>query len=298
VRLKIMARDIEAAFLNYLRVEKGLSQNTLTAYGSDLEKLSRFASSIGKEFVSIERDDLAQFLQHLHHSGLEPRSIARVLVTIRGLYKFLVLDNILKRDPTSNLESPKSWQSLPKFLLPEEVDRLLEAPDLSSDVGLRDKAMLEMLYATGLRVSELVAVKVEDLNLDLGFLLTLGKGSKERTVPLGKSAINWVRRYLAVRPRFTKNASTPFLFVRSKGSPISRQVFWKLIVSYGEKAKIGHITPHLLRHSFATHLLENGADLRSVQMMLGHSDISTTQIYTHITNERLKQIYKQFHPRA
>jgi integrase/recombinase XerD len=293
-----MARDIEAAFLNYLRVEKGLSQNTLIAYRTDLEKLSRFANSIGKDLLSVERDDLARFIKHLHDTGLEPRSVARALVTIRGLYKFLVLDNVLKRDPSSNLETPKSWQSLPKFLLPEEVDRLLEAPDLSSDSGLRDKAMLEVLYATGLRVSELVALKVEDLNLELGYLLTLGKGSKERTVPLGKSAINWVRGYLAVRPRLIKNASTPYLFVRSKGQPISRQIFWRLIVSYGEKAKIGHITPHLLRHSFATHLLENGADLRSVQMMLGHSDISTTQIYTHITNERLKQIYKQFHPRA
>lgn len=293
-----MARDIEASFLNYLRVERGLSANTLIAYRTDLEKLTRFATSIGKELVSLERDDLINFIRHLHDSGLEPRSIARVLVTIRGLYKYLVLDGILKRDPSSNLESPKSWQSLPKFLIPEEVDRLLEAPNVSNDVGLRDKAMLEVLYATGVRVSELVSIKVEDINLDLGFVITLGKGSKERTVPLGQSSINWVKKYMAVRPRLIGKGSSPFLFVTSKGQPITRQAFWKLIVAYGERAKIGHITPHLLRHSFATHLLENGADLRSVQMMLGHSDISTTQIYTHITNERLKQIYKQFHPRA
>jgi len=297
-RLKNMARDIEASFFNYLRVERGLSANTLTAYRTDLEKLTQFAASIGKDLVSLEREDLTKFLQHLHGLGLEPRSIARVLVTIRGLCKYLVLDGILKRDPSANLESPKSWQSLPKFLIPEEVERLLEAPNVSNDLGLRDKAMLEVLYATGVRVSELVSIKVEDVNLDLGFILTLGKGSKERTVPLGKSAINWIRRYMAIRPRLVGKNSSPFLFVTGKGVPLTRQSFWKLIVSYGEKARIGHITPHLLRHSFATHLLENGADLRSVQMMLGHSDISTTQIYTHITNERLKQIYKQFHPRA
>lgn len=293
-----MARDIEASFLNYLRVERGLSANTLVAYRADLEKLTRFATSIGKELVSIERDDLAKFLQHLHNSGLEPKSIARILVTTRGLYKYLILDNILKHDPSANLESPKSWQSLPKFLIPEEVDKLLEAPDVSLEIGLRDKAMLEVLYATGLRVSELVSLKIEDINLDLGFVMTLGKGSKERTVPLGQSSIGWVRKYLTVRPRLIGKNSSPLLFVTNKGQPISRQAFWKLIVEYGKQAKIGHITPHLLRHSFATHLLENGADLRSVQMMLGHSDISTTQIYTHITNERLKQIYKQFHPRA
>ena len=296
--LNNMARDIEAGFFNYLRVERGLSANTLTAYRTDLEKLTQFATSIGKDLVTLERDDLGKFIQYLHKLGLEPKSIARVLVTTRGLYKYLLLDGILKRDPSANLESPKSWQSLPKFLLPEEVERLLDAPDPAIDLGLRDKAMLEVLYATGLRVSELTAIKIEDLNLDLGFIVTLGKGSKERSVPLGQSAINWVRKYLAIRPRLLGKKTSSFAFVTPKGAPITRQAFWKLIVSYGEKAKIGHITPHLLRHSFATHLLENGADLRSVQMMLGHSDISTTQIYTHITNERLKQIYKQFHPRA
>jgi integrase/recombinase XerD len=293
-----MARDIEAGFFNYLRVERGLSANTLTAYRTDLDKLTQFAASIGKDLLSLERDDLAKFIQHLHKLGLEPKSIARALVTTRGLYKHLILDGLLKHDPSANLETPKSWQSLPKFLLPEEVERLLDAPDVSMDMGLRDKAMLEVLYATGLRVSELTAIKVEDINLDLGFVVTLGKGSKERSVPLGQSAIAWVRKYLAIRPRLLDRKSSSFLFVTPKGVPLTRQAFWKLIVTYGEKAKIGHITPHLLRHSFATHLLENGADLRSVQMMLGHSDISTTQIYTHITNERLKQIYKQYHPRA
>ncbi len=293
-----MARDIETGFFNYLRVERGLSANTLTAYRTDLEKLTQFATSIGKDLVTLERDDLGKFIQYLHKLGLEPRSIRRVLVTTKGLYKYLLLDGILKHDPTTNLESPTSWQSLPKFLLPEEVERLLDTPDVSTDLGLRDKAMLEVLYATGLRVSELTAIKVEDINLDLGFVVTLGKGSKERSVPLGRSAIGWAMKYLTVRPRLLGKKTSPFLFLTPRGAPINRAAFWKLIVSYGEKAKIGHITPHLLRHSFATHLLENGADLRSVQMMLGHSDISTTEIYTHITNERLKQIYKQFHPRA
>jgi integrase/recombinase XerD len=293
-----MTQDIEGRFFNYLRVEKGLSPNTLIAYKNDIEKLNDFANTIGKDLISLEREDLVTFTQYLHKRGLETRSIARVLVTIRNLFKFLLLDGFLKRDPSSNLETPKSWQSLPKILSAEEVERLLASPDVTSNAGLRDKAMIEILYATGLRVSELVALKLSDVNLDLGFLITMGKGSKERSIPIGKSAINWTRRYLAARPALLAGASSSLLFVSDKGMPITRQSFWKLIVSYGEKSKIGHINPHLLRHSFATHLLENGADLRSVQMMLGHSDISTTQIYTHVTNERLRQIYKKFHPRA
>jgi integrase/recombinase XerD len=294
----MMIKDIESRFFNYLRVERGLSANTLLAYRSDLDKLSAFAQQSGKGLLSLERDDLMRFMQHLNQQGLEARSIARALVTIRSFFKYLVLDGILKRDPSVNLESPKSWQSLPKFLIAEEVERLLDAPDTAIDTGMRDKAMLEVLYATGLRVSELVGLKITDVNLEMGFLTTLGKGSKERTVPLGQSAIGWLRRYLEVRSRWLKDKTSPLLFLNQSGSAVSRQAFWKLIVEYGNRTKIGHITPHLLRHSFATHLLENGADLRSVQLMLGHSDISTTQIYTHITNERLKHIYKQFHPRA
>jgi integrase/recombinase XerD len=263
-----------------------------------MEKLSKFADEIGKDLLSIERQDLSQFLQQLSAAKLEPRSISRILVTVRSFYKFLVLDGHLKRDPSTNFESPKSWQSLPKFLHPDEVDRLLEGPDTKTDAGIRDKAMLEVLYATGLRATELVSLNLADVNLDLGLVITLGKGSKERTVPIGKSAADWIRTYLGARVRLLGGKSSPLLFVNSRGRAITRQAFWKTIVAYGEKAKIGHITPHLLRHSFATHLLENGADLRSVQMMLGHSDISTTQIYTHITNERLKEVYKKFHPRA
>ena len=289
---------IETNFLNYLRVERGLSSNTLAAYKSDLYKLRKHAGSIGKDLLSIERTDITDFIEALSTSGLEAKSISRALVTVRNLYRFLLLDGHLNRDPSANIESPRSWQSLPRFLSAEEVDMLLDSPDTSTEIGLRDKAMLEVLYATGLRVSELVSLKVTDLNLDFGFLVTLGKGTKERTVPLGQSAVTWIRRYIAVRAALLKGRNTSRLFVGARAEDVTRQAFWKLIVTYGDKARIGHVTPHLLRHSFATHLLENGADLRSVQMMLGHSDISTTQIYTHITNERLREIYKRFHPRA
>jgi integrase/recombinase XerD len=289
----------EERFLSYLRVERGLSPNTLTAYRTDLSKLSGFARTCGKDLLSLQPDDLATFLRSLHKRGLDPKSIARALVAVRGLYRFLLQDGHLKLDPSSNLEAPKSWQALPRFLATDEVERLLSAPVTSTDLGLRDKAMLEVLYATGLRVSELVGLAASNLDLDLGFLTVFGKGGKERAVPLGLSAVEWTRKYIAIRPRLLAQAKpTAALFITDGGRALSRQAFWRMMVSYGEKAGIGHITPHLLRHSFATHLLENGADLRSVQMMLGHSDISTTQIYTHITNERLREVYQKFHPRA
>jgi integrase/recombinase XerD len=289
----------EEGFLSYLRVERGLSVNTLSAYRNDLAKLAGFAKSIGKDLVSLQAEDLAAFMRSLNKQGLHPRSVARALVALRGFYKFLIQDGYLKLDPSVNLEAPKAWQSLPRFLAAEEVEKLLCSPVTSTDRGLRDKAMLEVLYATGLRVSEIVGLDPGNLNLDLGFVTIFGKGDKERAVPLGKTAVDWTRKYLVIRPRLAAHgkAAGP-LFVDDHGKRLTRQAFWRIVVSYGEKAGIGHITPHLLRHSFATHLLENGADLRSVQLMLGHSDISTTQIYTHITNERLREIYKKFHPRA
>ena len=290
---------LEERFLSYLRVERGLSANTLYAYGTDLAKLSSFATTCGKDLVALQPDDLASFLQSLHKRGLDPKSIARTLVAVRGFFKFLLIDGHLKLDPTANLEAPKSWQSLPRFLTSDEVESLLDAPDVSTTLGLRDKAMLEVLYATGLRVTELVTLAISNVNLDLGFLTVFGKGGKERAVPLGMNAVKWIRKYNAVRPGLlTREKTAAALFISEGGRPISRQTFWRLVVLYGNNARIGHITPHILRHSFATHLLENGADLRSVQMMLGHSDISTTQIYTHITNERLREIYLKFHPRA
>lgn len=294
----MMSSAEEDRFLSYLRVERGVSSNTLAAYRNDLSKLSRFARSRDKGVVGLEADDLTQFMRALHNQGLAPKSVARALVAVRGFYKFLIQDGYLTLDPSVNLESPKSWQSLPRFLAPEEVERLLAIPDPSTSTGLRDKAMLEVLYATGLRVSELAGLAPSNLNLDLGFVTVFGKGSKERAVPLGSMAIEWTKRYLTSRARSEAAKTTQPLFLSDTGRPLSRQALWRIIVSLGERAGIGHITPHLLRHSFATHLLENGADLRSVQMMLGHSDISTTQIYTHITNERLREIYKKFHPRA
>jgi integrase/recombinase XerD len=271
----------------------------LVAYRNDLAKLSRFASESSKNLLSLEQDDLTAFFRSLHKRGLNPKTIARTLVAVRGFYKYLIQDGHLMQDPSANLEAPKSVQSLPKFLAPEEVERLLRSPDTSTDLGLRDKAMLEVLYATGLRVSELVGLVPSNLKLDLGFLTAFGKGGKERVVPLGTTAVDWAQRYLRIRPRLVaEGKGAGALFVTDRGQPLTRQAFWRIIVKYGENAGIGHITPHLLRHSFATHLLENGADLRSVQEMLGHSDLSTTQIYTHITNERLREIYKKFHPRA
>jgi integrase/recombinase XerD len=294
-----MTSGREERFLSYLRVERGVSANTEAAYRRDLSKLSVFAQAQDRNVGSLTPEDLAHFVRTLHQQGLAPRSVARTLVAVRGFYKFLIQDGYLKIDPCANLESPKSWQSLPRFLVPEEVERLLSTPDTSTMIGLRDKAMLEVLYATGMRVSELINLKPRNLNLELGFATVFGKGSKERAVPLGVVAIQWTKKYLSIREKSGASGKiSSELFLSDVGKPLSRQSAWKIIVSLGERAGIGHITPHLLRHSFATHLLENGADLRSVQMMLGHSDISTTQIYTHITNERLREIYKTLHPRA
>lgn len=290
--------DVEK-FITYLRVERGLSDNTVTAYRNDLRKLALFALSMNKDALTMHGEDLSAFVRHLNKQGLHPNSIARALVAVRGFYLFLVRDGYLVHDPSSNLETPKSWQTLPHFLTSDEVEDLLRAPDTTTDLGLRDRAMLEVLYATGLRVSEIVGLAPKNLNLDLGFVTVIGKGDKERAVPLGISAVEWTDRYLEVRSRLMrKEKPSASLFLSAAGRHLSRQAFWRLIVAYGTAAGIGHITPHLLRHSFATHLLENGADLRSVQLMLGHSDISTTQIYTHITNERLREMYRRLHPRA
>ena len=290
--------NIEASFLQYLSVEKGVSANTLSAYRSDLRKLLRFAELKGRSALDLGRLDLIEFVSHLRHLKLGSRSVARVLVTVRGFYHYLVWDGHLLRDPSANLETPRFEKRLPHFLSGDEVQRLLESPDLATESGIRDKALLEVLYATGLRVSELLSLRLADLNLDLGCVTAFGKGSKERTVPLGRPAIHWLKQYLIVRNKLIDGKTTPLLFVSNKGDRISRQSFWKRIVFFGQRARLGQVTPHLIRHSFATHLLENAADLRSVQMLLGHSDISTTEIYTHVTNERLREIYRKYHPRA
>jgi integrase/recombinase XerD len=286
-------------FLDFLAVEKGLAKNSLSAYQTDLRHFGHWLNDQQRELDAVQRIHIVRYFQVLRLAGISARSVARALAAIRGMFRFLVAERHLKHDPTENLENPKLWTTLPKSMQPEEVDALLRAPDRTTSEGLRDGAMLELLYATGLRVSELIHVKLDDLVMDAGFLRTIGKGSKERIVPFGDSARDAIVVYVERgRPEFDKHGD-PYLFLSNRGRPMSRQAFWMKITKYARRAGIaGHISPHVLRHSFATHLLENGADLRSVQMMLGHSDISTTQIYTHVSRARLQKMYEQFHPRA
>ncbi len=292
------------AFLNYLKVEKGLAQNTMAAYSLDLAKFAAFAAKRSRGLTAIRRDDIVDFLASLYRQKLDSRSVARHLVTLRNFFRFALREGGIQTDPTLNLESPKVRKTLPGFLRLEEVDRLLEQPNLGTPLGVRDKALLELLYSTGLRVSELVGLRVGDLEMRAGCLRCIGKGDKERLVPVGRKALAAVEQYLTdSRPvllRMRRQApAVPFLFVNRLGGKLSRVGVWKILAGYGRRAGLrARLTPHKLRHSFATHLLERGADLRSVQLMLGHADISTTQIYTHVVEERLKHIYKAHHPRA
>jgi len=295
-----MTRDWVAEFSTFLRVEKGLAANSVSAYLMDLEKLRGFASARNRDLSGLDRDEVASWSQELRKKGLSPRSIARALVAARSFFRFLMVDRVIQVDPTEHLENPRAFKPLPRFLSQSEVEKLLKQPDPSTPIGIRDRAMLEVLYASGLRVSELVNLTLPQVNFSLGVLSCMGKGSKERLVPLGREAQQALREYLREgRPALLKKGNSSYLFLTRRRSLMTRQGFWKIIRNYGRDAGIRKtLTPHLIRHSFATHLLENGADLRAVQMMLGHADISTTQIYTHITRERLKQIYKKFHPRA
>ena len=286
-------------FLDFLAVEKGLAKNSLSAYASDLRHFGHWLADQQLDLERVERINIVKYFQWLRGAGISARSVARALAAIRGLFRFLVAERHLKKDPTENLENPKLWSTLPKSLQPNEVEALLAAPDRTTTDGLRDAAMLELLYATGLRVSELIKVRIDDVVLDAGFLRTIGKGSKERIVPFGDSARDIMVEYAEKsRPELDKFAD-PHLFLSRRGRPMSRQAFWMKITRYARESGVkAHISPHVLRHAFATHLLENGADLRSVQMMLGHADISTTQIYTHVSRARLQKMYDQFHPRA
>jgi integrase/recombinase XerD len=286
-------------FLDFLSVEKGLAKNSLSAYASDLRHFGHWLADQQLDLERVERINIVKYFQWLRGAGISARSVARALAAIRGLFRFLVAERHLKKDPTENLENPKLWSTLPKSLQPDEVEALLAAPDRTTTDGLRDAAMLELLYATGLRVSELIKVRVDEVVLDAGFLRTIGKGSKERIVPFGDTARDVMVEYAEKsRPELDKYAD-PHLFLSRLGRPMSRQAFWMKITRYAREAGVkSHISPHVLRHAFATHLLENGADLRSVQMMLGHADISTTQIYTHVSRARLQKMYDQFHPRA
>lgn len=288
-----------ARYLDHLSAERGLANNTLAAYRNDLQRLRR-ALGTGRELEHARREDLLRVLQKMRIEGRSPRSVARWLVVVKGFFGHLVAQGIVSEDPSVHLDAPRVWRSLPKVLSCAEVESLLAAPDRGEARGLRDIAMMEVLYATGLRVSELVRLHLGDLHLDAGYLRCWGKGSKERVVPLGGQADATLQRYLAeARPSLLGSKRTDFLFVNGRGGALSRQGFWKLIKRHGAKAGIEKsLSPHVVRHSFATHLLENGADLRSVQVMLGHADISTTQIYTHVNRERLRRLYEDFHPRA
>lgn len=284
-------------FLNYLTVERGLSPASIEAYQADL---TQFFQACRKRPAEVGRQDVRAMLSREHAAGHATTTQSRRLVALRALYRFLLLERMVESDPTENVESPRPIKHLPSYLTLEEVDRILEVPDASSPTGLRNRAMLEVLYATGIRVSELTGLTLERYNAEAGFVLVMGKGSKERVVPLGEVAQDWVLKYRQeARPRLLKAKPSTALFVTARGSGMSRQMVWIMIKKMARSAGITkEIGPHTLRHSFATHLLEHGADLRSVQVLLGHSDISTTQIYTHVEQERLKRIYKQFHPRA
>ena len=285
-------------YLAYLRDVRRMSANTLESYARDLAALAAFAEKRSVDPGAMDRRDLEAFVRSLMTGGLSPRSTARAVACVRGFFKFLAVEQRLESSAADDLRAPRAWAALPRFLDLDEVDRLLAQPDVSTPRGLRDKALISVLYATGLRVTELISLKGGNLHLDEGYLTCIGKGDKERIVPIGQEATDWVRRYLADgRPRLAARSS-PWLFVNARGGPLSRVGFWKLLKEYGLKAGLPrNISPHVLRHSFATHLLDRGADLRAIQMMLGHADLSTTQIYTHVLEARLRSVYDRFHPR-
>jgi len=286
-------------YLTHLRVTRRLSPNTLEAYGRDLRLLLEFCSAAGLTLSRVTRPGLEAFVQELATGG-SPRSVARRVAAVRGLFRFLTLEGDLPANPADDLHPPRAWQTLPRYLSLEEVDRLIEAPDVSTPRGIRDRAMLELLYATGLRVSELLGLRPADVNLQGGLVTCVGKGSRQRVVPLGDRAAEWVGRYeTAARPVLLAARRCPWLFVNAnRGSALTRTGFWRLVKAYGNAADITvHLSPHVIRHSFATHLLERGADLRAIQTLLGHADLSTTQIYTHVLESRLRRVYDTFHPR-
>jgi integrase/recombinase XerD len=288
-------------YLHYILVEKGLSRNTLDAYSHGLNRFLDYLRRKGvQEVPNISKLDVRAFLLHLKRQELSTKTVVRNLAAIRSFFQFLTREGILEVNPIEELESPKIEKKLPEILTLKEVEQLLEQPNSQTPTGLRDRAMLEVLYATGMRVSELIQLPIQQVSLEGGYVIVFGKGSKERIIPLGSEAMKWVALYLkTARERLAKGKERPCLFINRSGRGMSRQQFWKNIKTYGRRAGIWkRISPHLLRHSFASHLLERGADLRSVQMMLGHADISTTQIYTHVTGDRLKKIHQRYHPRG
>jgi len=293
-----MPRDLIREHLSYVQVERGLAANSLAAYRRDLEKLRRWAAASGREAKDLGKEDLSQMVMSLARGGLGARSIARTISAVRGFYRYLLLDGHLTQDPTADLVAPIAPQKLPRFLTQEEVERLLEAVDTSTPEGVRDRTMIELLYATGLRVSELASLALGGVDVEQGVVSCSGKGSKQRRVPLGRSVIAWLQRHEAARRRLLGGGESKLLFVGAGGRSLTRQDVWAMLKANAARAGILGVSPHVLRHSFATHLLEHGADTRSVQAMLGHSDLATTQIYTHVTGERLRSTYERCHPRA
>lgn len=285
-------RDLIREFLTYVQVEKGLARHTVTSYGHDLRRLQVWAKDSRTTIERLTRQDLRRWIVGLSREGLSPQSVARAVSATRGFFKFLMLDGHIDSAPTDELDTPQRFSHLPRFLTEVEVDRLLAAPDISTEAGIRDRAILELMYAAGLRVSELTSLKLSDVDVLAGIVVCHGKGSKERRVPMGKSAIHWVQRYISVR------TATLISFFSYRGKPLNRYFVWAIIKRYAKQVEIEDISPHTLRHSFATHLLQRGADSRSVQALLGHSDISTTQIYTHITDRHLRAAYDRHHPRS
>ena len=293
--------DMLDSYLTYLVVIKGLSKNTAYSYKTDIEKLFRYLEKRSIDSITqIEPSDLSDFIVDLNINGLGIKSINRCIVSIKQFFKYLLLENVISSDPTLDITAPKMKRSIPEVLSIEEIEKLLTAPDISTFEGLRDSAMLELLYASGLRVSELVELTLNDLNNEHGYVIVYGKGSKERLVPVGQTSLKKIKDYLDLsRSNLLKNRVSEYLFITKRGSNFTRQGIWKIIKNYSGRIGIEKsISPHTIRHSFATHLLENGADLRTIQMLLGHSDISTTQIYTHVEGKRLKEIHEKFHPRS
>ena len=299
------------AYLTHLTVERRLAANSVESYARDLARLAEFAAGRRRPIAALTLADLEELVRGLMSEGRSPRSVARAVACYRGFYRFLLIDGRAKTSPAADLRPPRAWKSLPRYLAVEDVDHLLAQPDVATPRGLRDRALIELLYATGMRVSELIGLRPADVNLDASYLTCTGKGDKQRIVPVGDEAARWVRRYVNEgRPALLGKRTSPWLFVNARGggAPVRRGTgargltrvgFWKILKGYARQAGLRvSISPHMLRHSFATHLLERGADLRAIQMMLGHADLSTTQIYTHVLERRMRSIYDQFHPRA
>ena len=287
------------SYIDHLRVERRLARHTVESYSRDLQKLLQFAARGDRAVDRLSRRDLERFVRELMSGSLAPRSVARAVACVRGFYRFVTIDRHLPVNPAEDLQAPREWPALPRLLSFEEVDRLLAQPDTRTPRGIRDRALIELLYATGMRVSELVALRPAGVHLDAHYVVCAGKGGKERMIPVGEEATDWVRRYLReARPTLAGDGTSASVFVNCRGGSLSRVGFWKILKGYGRQAGLrADLSPHVLRHSFATHLLDRGADLRAIQMMLGHADLSATQIYTHVLQARMRAIYDRFHPR-